>query len=279
MHPEMERINECLAAVREKTDLVPEVAVILGTGLDPFGDMIRREAAVPYPELPHFPHSTAPGHKGQLLFGRVEDTPVVVMQGRVHIYEGYALPDVVRPVRLMAALGAKILFVTNASGGIRADLKAGSLMLMRDHISSFVPNPLIGPNISELGIRFPDMSEVYDPALCSLVRAAADKNGIELREGVYVQLPGPSLETPAEIRMLSILGADAVGMSTVVEVIAARHAGMRVVGVSCVANQAAGLSPTPLSIEEVIAASKAAAPKFKRLLWDSIAAMHEEAAK
>lgn len=276
MHPEMERINECLAAVREKTDLVPEVAVILGTGLDPFGDMIRREAAVPYPELPHFPHSTAPGHKGQLLFGRVEDTPVVVMQGRVHIYEGYALPDVVRPVRLMAALGAKILFVTNASGGMRPGLEAGNLMLLTDHISCFVPNPLIGPNPDEVGPRFPDMSEVYDRDLRGIVKGAADRNGIELKEGVYVQLTGPSFETPAEIRMLSRMGADAVGMSTVVEVIAARHAGMRVAGVSCVANLAAGLSPTPLSGEEVIAAGAAAAPKFQALLWDSIAAMHEE---
>ena len=279
MHPEMERINQALAAVREKTDFVPEVGVILGSGLGAFGDMLRREAVVSYADIPGFPRSTVPSHAGRFVFGWVEDTPVVVMQGRVHLYEGYSVTDVVLPTRLMAAMGAKILFVTNASGGIRTDLTAGRLMLLRDHISLFVPNPLIGANIDELGTRFPDMSEAYDPALRSVVRAAADKNGIEIREGVYVQLTGTSFETPAEIRMLSNLGADAVGMSTVVEVIAARHARMRVVGVSCVANLAAGLSPTPLSAEEVFAAANDAAPKFQKLLWDSIAAIHEEANK
>ena len=276
MHPDMERLGRCLAAVREKTDFKPLVGVILGSGLGAFADMIRVEAVVPYAQIPGFPLSTAPGHAGRFVFGRVEDTPVVVMQGRVHLYEGYDVSDVVLPTRLMAVLGAKILFVTNASGGIRPDLGAGSLMLLGDHISVFMPNPLRGANIDELGERFPDMSQVYDPSLRALVRRAAEKNGIELREGVYVQLPGPSFETPAEIRMLGMLGADAVGMSTVVEVIAARHAGMRSVGVSCVANLAAGLSPTPLSGEEVIEAANAAAPKFKKLLWDSIAAMYEE---
>ena len=276
MHPEMERLGRCLEAVRRKTDFRPLVGVILGSGLGAFGDMIRQEAAVPYAEIPGFPRSTAPGHAGRFVFGWVEDTPVVVMQGRVHLYEGYDVTDAVLPTRLMAAMGARILFVTNASGGMRPDLGAGSLMLLRDHISLFVPNPLRGANIDELGERFPDMSEVYDGALRALVRETAGKNGVELREGVYVQLPGPSFETPAEIRMLAALGADAVGMSTVVEVIAARHAGMRVVGVSCVANLAAGLSPTPLSGEEVIAAADAAAPKFKKLLWDSIAAMSKE---
>ena len=276
MHPEMERIHECLAAVREKTDFVPRVGVILGSGLGAFGDLIRRVAVVPYADIPGFPRSTAPGHEGRFVFGYVENTPVVVMQGRVHLYEGYDVRDVVLPTRLMAAMGAKILFLTNASGGMRADLGAGNLMLLTDHISCFVPNPLIGPNIDSLGTRFPDMSAVYDESLRSLVRAAAEKNGISLREGVYVQLTGPSFETSAEIRMLSALGADAVGMSTVVEAIAARHAGMRVVGVSCVANLAAGLSRTPLTGEEVLAAADAVAPKFKALLWDSIAAMHKE---
>lgn len=275
MHSEMERIERALAAVREKTDFVPEVAVILGSGLGGFGDMIRQEAVVSYADIPGMPHSTAPGHAGRFVFGYVENTPVMVMQGRVHLYEGYGVRDVVLPVRLMAATGAKILFVTNASGGMRPDLSAGTLMLISDHISSFVPNPLIGPNIDELGTRFPDMSTVYDRDLRDLLRDTAEKNNIPLPEGVYVQLTGPSFETPAEIRMLAALGAHAVGMSTVVEVIAARHAGMRVCGVSCVSNLAAGFSPTPLSSEEVIAASNAVAPKFKKLLWDSIAAMHE----
>ena len=276
MNPETERIRGCLAAVREISGFVPEVGVILGSGLGAFGDMVRRVAEVPYSMIPGFPLSTAPGHAGRFVFGYVEDTPVAVMQGRVHLYEGYDVSDVVLPVRLMAALGAKILFVTNASGGMRPDLEAGNLMLLTDHISCFVPNPLIGPNPDEVGPRFPDMSEVYDRDLRGIVKGAADRNGIELKEGVYVQLTGPSFETPAEIRMLSLMGADAVGMSTVVEVIAARHAGMRVAGVSCVANLAAGLSPTPLSGEEVLAAGAAAAPKFQALLWDSIAAMHKE---
>ncbi|MBR6115440.1 MAG: purine-nucleoside phosphorylase [Oscillospiraceae bacterium] len=276
MHPEMERIRRCLAAVREHTDFVPEVGVVLGSGLGGFGDMIRQAAVVNYADIPGFPCSTAPGHAGRFVFGWVEETPVVVMQGRVHMYEGYDVADVVLPARLMAAMGAKIFFVTNASGGMHPDLGAGSLMLLTDHISLFVPNPLRGQNIDELGVRFPDMTTVYDRDLRQIVCSAAEKNGIDLRQGIYVQLPGPSYETPAEIRLLASLGADAVGMSTVVEVIAARHAGMRTVGVSCVANLASGLSPTPLTGEEVIEAANAAAPKFKALLWDSIAAMHGE---
>ena len=276
MHPEMERLENCLAAVRAVTDMEPEVALVLGSGLGGFADEIRPTAQIRYADIPGFPRSTVDGHAGRFVFGRVEDTPVVVMQGRVHLYEGYDVSDVVLPARLMGAMGAKILFLTNASGGIRADLTAGSLMMLTDHVSSFVPNPLRGPNIDELGERFPDMSAVYDPRLCALLRTAAEKNGICLKEGVYVQLPGPSFETPAEIRMLKALGCDAVGMSTVVEAIAGRHRGMRVCGVSCVANLAAGLSPQPLSLQEVLDAADAAAPKFKKLLWDAIAAMHWE---
>jgi len=276
MHPEMERVAECLSAVRAKTKFVPEVAVVLGSGLGAFADSIRQTAVVNYSDIPGFPVSTAPGHAGRFVFGYVDNTRVVCMQGRVHMYEGYDPKDVVLPVRLMAALGARIFFVTNASGGIRPDLEAGKLMLITDQISCFVPNPLRGENIDELGVRFPDMTAVYDRELRDIVRAAAEKSGVELKEGVYVQLPGPSYETPAEIRMLGALGADAVGMSTVVEAIAARHAGMRTVGVSCVANLAAGLSPNPLTGEEVIETAARTGPKFRRLLWDSIAAMHRE---
>ena len=274
MHPELERIDRALAAVRQRTDLVPEVALVLGSGLGGFADSIRVEAAVGYDQLPGFACSTVPGHAGRFVFGWVEDTPVVVMQGRVHLYEGYDVSDVVLPTRLMAAMGAKILFVTNSSGGIREDLTAGRLMLITDHISSFVPNPLRGENPDRLGPRFPDMTQAYDAALGALIAEQAARGGIDLAKGIYVQLPGPSFETPAEIRMLKALGCDAVGMSTVVEVIAARHAGMRVCGVSCVANLAAGLSPHPLSMEEVMAAGDAAAPKFRQLLWDSLAALH-----
>ena len=275
MDTEMGRLAACLAAVREKTDFVPRVALVLGSGLGGFAERMRPSAAVEYRDLPDFPASTAPGHAGRFVFGWVEDTPVVCMQGRIHLYEGYEPRDAALPVRLMRALGAEIFFVTNASGGMRPDLTAGTLMLITDQISCFVPNPLRGKNIDALGVRFPDMTAVFDPALRDLVRTAAEKNSLELKEGVYVQLPGPSYETPAEIRMLAALGADAVGMSTVVETIVARHAGMRVVGVSCVANLAAGLSPHPLTGEEVIETAARTAPRFQALLWDSIAAMKD----
>ncbi len=278
MHSQMQRVRTALEAVRSKTAFVPKAAVVLGSGLGGFADVVRQEAAIPYRDVPGMPVSTAPGHAGRFVFGYVENTPVVLMQGRVHMYEGYAPEDVVFPIRLMREMGAEIFFVTNACGGIRPDLTAGSLMLITDQISCFVPNPLRGENIDELGVRFPDMTEVFDRELRAVVRAAAEKNGIDLKEGVYVQLPGPSYETPAEIRMLGALGADAVGMSTVVEAIAARHAGMRTVGVSCVANLAAGLSPNPLTAEEVIKVANRTAPGFRRLLWDSLAAMGKEAA-
>ena len=275
MHKEYERLLKALAAVREKTDFVPEVGIVLGSGLGAFGEKIEKVAEIAYGDIPGFPVTTAPGHAGRFLFGYVEKTPVAVMQGRVHMYEGYTGADVAMPARLLKLMGAKTLFLTNASGGIRADLDAGDLMMLTDHIGFFIPNPLIGENIDELGVRFPDMTEVYDKSLRSVLRAAAAKNGIDLKEGVYVQYSGPSFETPADIRMLGKLGADAVGMSTVVEAMAARHCGLRVCAVSCIANKAAGISPTPLSGEEVIEAANAAAPRFQALLWDSVAAMHE----
>lgn len=276
MHKEYERLLTALAAVRERTDFVPQVGVVLGSGLGAFAEKIEKVAEIAYGDIPGFPVSTAPGHAGRFVFGYVEETPVAVMQGRVHMYEGYSVQDVVLPARLLKLMGARIFFITNASGGIHSDLDAGDLMLLTDHLDLFVPNPLRGENIAELGVRFPDMSEVYDKALRDRIRAAAAKNGVELKEGVYVQCPGPSYETPADIRMLGLLGADAVGMSTVVEATAARHCGLRVCAVSCVANKAAGISPTPLSGEEVIEAANAAAPRFQALLWDSIAAMKEE---
>jgi len=275
MHKEYERLLKALDAVRQKTDFVPEVGIVLGSGLGAFGDKIEKVAEIAYGEIPGFPVSTAPGHAGRFLFGYVENTPVAVMQGRVHMYEGYTGADVAMPARLLKLMGAKILFITNACGGIRADLNAGDLMMLTDHIGFFIPNPLIGQNIDELGTRFPDMTEVYDKSLRAVLRTAAEKNGIELKEGVYVQYSGPSFETPADIRMLGKLGADAVGMSTVVEAMAARHCGLRVCAVSCIANKAAGISPTPLSGEEVLEAANAVAPRFRRLLWDSVAAMHE----
>ena len=276
MSKEMERLNTALAAVRQKTDFVPEVAVVLGSGLGGFADEIAQVAVVEYKDIPGMPVSTAPGHIGRFVFGYVEETPVVVMQGRVHYYEGYDPADVVMPIRLMGLMGARGLFLTNASGGIRRDLVAGTLMLITDHISSLVPSPLRGENLDELGPRFPDMTDIYDLRLREILRDAARKNGILLPEGVYIQTSGPNYESPAEIRMYERWGADAVGMSTTGEAMAARHMGMRVCGVSCVANLSAGLSANPLTGEEVIEVANATAPVFKKLLWSALEAMHGE---
>ena len=265
-----DKIEDCLKSIRKVTDFVPRVAIVLGSGLGDYADGIRVVAEIDYKDIKGFPVSTVPGHAGKFIFGYVDDVPVVCMKGRVHYYEGYDISDVVLPARLMHLMGAEILFLTNASGGINKSFSAGNLMMITDHISTFVPNPLIGPNLDELGTRFPDMSHVYDAELQDKIIAAAKENGIDLREGVYIQFTGPSFESPAEIRMASVLGADAVGMSTVVEAIAANHCGMRICGVSCVCNLAAGISPTPLTHDEVQQAASEAAPKFKKLLTASV---------
>lgn len=265
-----DKIEDCLKSIRKVTDFVPRVAIVLGSGLGDYADGIRVVAEIDYKDIKDFPVSTVPGHAGKFIFGYVDDVPVVCMKGRVHYYEGYDISDVVLPARLMHLMGAEILFLTNASGGINKSFSAGTLMMITDHISTFVPNPLIGPNLDELGTRFPDMSHVYDAELQDKIRAAAKENGIDLREGIYIQFTGPSFESPAEIRMASVLGADAVGMSTVVEAIAANHCGMRICGVSCVCNLAAGISPTPLTHDEVQQAANEAAPKFKKLLTASV---------
>ena len=267
------KLTECLECVRKRTDFVPKAAVVLGSGLGDYAESIRVECEVPYGEIEGFPVSTVPGHAGKFIFGWIDSVPVVCMKGRVHYYEGYNISDVVLPVRLMGLLGAEILFLTNASGGVNAAFRPGDLMLIRDHIALFAPNPLIGPNIEALGTRFPDMSAVYDPGLQDVIRKAADENGISLQEGVYVQLTGPSFESPADIRVLRTLGADAVGMSTVVEAIAARHMGMRVCGISCISNLAAGMTAEPLSHQEVQEAADKAAPAFQKLVTESVRAM------
>lgn len=265
------KLESAFRSLREKTDFVPEIALVLGSGLGAFADeKVENPISVPYSEIEGFPTSTVPGHKGRFIFGTVGGVKVAVMQGRVHYYEGYSITDVVMPARLLSMLGAKVLFLTNASGGINTDLGAGDFMLIRDHIASFVPNPLIGENIEQLGTRFPDMSNVYDNGLCDVIKNSAKSLNITLKEGVYAQLTGPSFETPAEIRMLAALGADAVGMSTAVEAIAARHAGMMVCGISCVANQAAGISKTPLTHDEVQDTANKAAPRFKSLIAEAI---------
>lgn len=246
--------------------LVPRIGLVLGSGLGDYASQISVEATLDYHDIEGFPVSTVPGHAGRFIFGTVADVPVVCMQGRVHYYEGYTMEDVVLPIRLMKMMGADILMLTNAAGGVNETYNAGDFMMITDQISSFVPSPLAGPNAEELGERFPDMSEIYDRQLKERIRAAADRLGISLREGIYLQASGPNFESPAEIRFFSGIGADAVGMSTAVEAIAARHAGMRVGGISLISNPAAGLSKTPLTHEEVQEAADMASHKFSQLI-------------
>ncbi len=270
-----EKLLNCLACVRKKTDFVPKAAIVLGSGLGDYAEAVRVEYELPYGEIEGFPVSTVPGHAGKFIFGFIDDIPVVCMKGRVHYYEGYPVSDVVLPTRLMKLMGAQILFLTNAAGGVNTSFHAGDLMLIRDHISVFAPNPLIGANIDELGVRFPDMSTIYDRKLQQLIRGTARENGIYLQEGVYAQLTGPSFESPAEIRMMRTLGCDAVGMSTVVEAIAANHMGMKVCGISCISNLAAGMTDNPLTHEEVQEAADMAAPNFKKLVTESVKGMKQ----
>lgn len=265
MNEVYDKLMNCYKSVREKTDFVPEAALVLGSGLGNYADHIQVVTEINYSDIEGFPVSTVVGHAGKFIFGYVGKVPVVCMKGRVHYYEGYPVSDVVLPTRLMKLLGAKILFLSNASGGMNRKFQAGDLMMITDHIGIFAPNPLIGANIEELGTRFPDMSHVYDLELQDLIRTTAKENNIPLQEGVYVQLTGPSYESPAEIRMLADY-ADAVGMSTVVEAIAANHCGLRVCGISCVCNLAAGMNPTPLSHKEVQEAADKVAPLFTELV-------------
>ena len=244
----------------------------MGPGWD-YADHIQVEAAIDYHEIEGFPVSTVPGHKGRFVFSHIEGVPVVLMQGRVHYYEGYAMTDVVLPIRLMKLMGARILFLTNASGGVNFDFAAGDLMLIRDQISSLVPSPLIGPNLDELGPRFPDMSHIYDEDLRSLIRECAAELDIPLREGVYVQFTGPAYESPQEVRMCRSLGGDACGMSTACEAVAANHMGMKICGISCISNLACGMTDQPLSHKEVQETADRVAPRFRELVTRVIGRM------
>ncbi len=270
MNEAYKKLLNCYDSVRKHTDFNPETALILGSGLGGFADQVRVESVLDYGDIEGFPVSTVAGHKGRFLFGYVDEVPVVVMQGRVHYYEGYSMTDVVLPTRLMGMLGAKTLFLTNAAGGIQDGMQAGDFMLITDQISDFVPSPLIGENIDELGKRFPDMSAIYDKDLQEVVRGAARTLGIPLKEGIYLQFGGPNYESPAEIRMAKTLGADAVGMSTACEAIAAVHMGIKVCGISCISNLAAGISPHPLSHAEVQKTADRVAPLFQDLIRQSI---------
>lgn len=273
MGREYERLLSCLEDVRAKVDFRPKVGLVLGSGLGDYGESIELKYVLDYSEIKGFPVSTVPGHKGRFLFGYVADIPVVAMQGRVHFYEGYSMADVVLPVRLMKLMGAELLFLTNASGGVNESFAPGDLMMITDQISDFVPSPLIGGNIEELGTRFPDMSHIYDEDIQQILRESAKTLGISLKEGVYLQFTGPNYESPAEIRMSRILGADAVGMSTACEAVAANHMGMKICGISCISNMAAGISKQPLNHKEVQEAADRVAPLFKALVTESIRRM------
>lgn len=270
MNKVYEKLLNCYNSVREEIDFKPQVALILGSGLGDYAESIQVEATLDYHDIEGFPVSTVQGHKGRFIFGYVKDVPVVIMQGRVHYYEGYSMTDVVLPTRLMGMLGAKVLFLTNASGGIQDGMQVGDLMLINGQISSFVPSPLIGENLDELGTRFPDMSDIYRKELREIIKNTAKKLDIPLKEGVYIQFTGPNYESPQEIKMAKIIGADAVGMSTACEAIAANHMGMKVCGISCVSNLAAGISPKPLTHAEIQEAADKAAPLFKALITESI---------
>lgn len=275
MNPVYEKLVRCYESVKAKVDFVPEIALVLGSGLGNYGESIEIVQTLGYDEIEGFPVSTVPGHKGRFLFGYVQGVPVVCMQGRVHYYEGYSMSDVVLPARLMGMLGAKVLFLTNAAGGINYDFAPGDLMLITDHIMNFVPSPLIGPNLDELGPRFPDMSNVYKKELQEVLRATAKELGISLQEGVYIQLSGPNYETPQEIKMCRVLGADAAGMSTAAEAVAANHMGVKVCGISCISNMAAGILDQPLSHEVVQETADKVADTFQRLVTAAIGKIHE----
>ncbi|MHC4778197.1 MAG: purine-nucleoside phosphorylase [Planctomycetota bacterium] len=262
----MQRIKEAAAFIASKWEGSPDVGMVLGSGLSDVLSGIDGAVEIPGKEIPHFPVSGVPGHKGGLILVRLGGKTVAVLRGRVHAYEGYTLAEVVFPVRVLAVMGVRTLLLTNAAGAVDETFETGDLMLVEDHLNFIGANPLAGPNLNELGPRFPDMTDLYDPHLGELAAREAKNLGIRLRKGVYASMAGPSYETPAEIKMLRALGAHAVGMSTVPEAIAARHAGVRVLAVSMISNLAAGLSPKPLSHEEVLETGAAAAKTLGRLI-------------
>ena len=269
-NPVYDKLRNCYDSIKAKIPFEPKVALVLGSGLGDYAEQLEIQGTIDYRDIEGFPVSTVPGHKGRFVFARINEVPAVLMQGRVHYYEGYPMSDVVLPVRLMKLMGAQILFLTNAAGGVNYDYGAGDFMLIKDQISCFVPSPLVGPNLEELGPRFPDMSHIYDEDLRDIIRSTALELGIRIQEGVYVQLTGPAYESPHEVKMCRILGGDAVGMSTACEAVAANHMGMKICGISCISNLACGMTDVPLSHKEVQEASDKMAPLFKKLVSESI---------
>src|SRR3712207_6612714 len=260
------QIKEAAQYIKEKSKYTPEIGLILGSGLGAIGDKIEEAEYYPYGEIPHFPVSTEEGHAGRLVIGKLQGRVVVAMQGRFHFYEGYKMQEVTFPVRVVKLLGIEKLIVTNAAGAVNTSYKPGDLMLITDHINLMGANPLIGRNLSEFGVRFPDMSDPYNKELRNKVKEVAGSLGIELQEGVYAAMSGPTYETPAEIRMVRTLGGDAAGMSTVPEVIIAAHSGIKTVGISCMTNMAAGILDQPLDHEEVIETSERVRETFIKLM-------------
>lgn len=273
MNKVYEKVEVCYKQIQARVNFQPKVAIVLGSGLGALADVIQVVDTVNYGDITGFPVSTVDGHKGRFVFGYIEEMPVVIMQGRVHFYEGYEISDVVLPIRVMRKLGAEILFLTNSAGGLNTMYRPGDFMMITDHIGSFMPSPLIGENIDEWGLRFPSMENIYDAKLCEFIRQAARDCNVLLREGVYVQMKGPQYETSAEVRMCQTLGGDAVGMSTAIEAVAGRHMGMRVCGLSCISNMACGISKTPLNHMEVNEVGEKMAPLFRLLVYRSISKM------
>jgi len=266
----MDALHDAVAAVRDRCDLEPRVAVVLGTGLGDLADDVEVEAEIPYEEIPHVPSTTVQSHSGRLVLGRLADTPVVVMQGRFHRYEGYSMKEIALPIRVLGLLGAEVLVLSGACGGMNPMWSAGELVLLDDHINLMGDNPLIGPNLEELGPRFPDMSEPYDVELQELAMAAALRHGIKLHRGVYVAVTGPNLETRAEYRMLRTVGADVVGMSTVPEVITARHMGLRVLAVSIITDEALPDALEPVDVPAILETAAEAQPRLTAIVEDVV---------
>lgn len=270
------QIQTAASFISDKLEQRPRIGLILGSGLGVLADDIVNPVKIPYNEIPGFPVSTVEGHAGQLVSGQLSGVEVIAMQGRFHFYEGYSMDKVTFPVRVMKEIGIERLIVTNAAGGVNESFEPGDLMIITDHINNMGTNPLIGPNDSRFGVRFPDMSEAYSKNLRSVAKEVADKNNLQLKEGVYFGNPGPVYETPAEVRMIRTMGGDAVGMSTVPEVMVARHSGLEVLGISCISNMAAGILDQPLSHDEVIETTEKVKSSFLLLVNEIVKTLGEK---